>query len=149
MWQTAASWERAERDNDGIDNRAYKGHLWEKPYLMVRWEKSKIVADAVRTISNRCLLASVQLLQPDHTIHKQGSISPSHFPFSLWEGDGCKYRYCRGIKTSRWWQEDLMKSGSDMGIRVVLALILLSSWELRLQTMNAALNQPPSFLCSI
>lgn len=68
-----------ETDNDGLDNGAHKGHLWEKPYLMVRWEKSEMGADAVRTISNRCLLASVQLLQPDHTIHKQGSISPLPF----------------------------------------------------------------------
>lgn len=82
MWQitTAASWEQAEADNDGIDNGTHKGHLWEKPYLTVRWEKSEIVADAVRTISNRCLLASVQLLQPDHTIHKQASIP--HTPSS-------------------------------------------------------------------
>lgn len=93
--------------------------------------------------SNRCLLASVQLLQQDHTIHKQGSISPHPPPSSLQEG-GSKYKYCRGIKTSRWWQQDLMRSGSDMGIHVVLALIILSFWELKVQVTNTALNRPPS-----
>lgn len=46
----------------------------------VRWEKSEIVADAVRAISNRCLLASVQLLQPDQTVHKAEMQSLSPYP---------------------------------------------------------------------
>lgn len=37
-----------------------------------------------------------------------------------------------------------MRSGSDMGIHVVVALIILSLWELKVQATNKALNRPPS-----
>lgn len=37
-----------------------------------------------------------------------------------------------------------MRSGSGMGIHLVVALIILSRWELKVQASNTALNRPPS-----
>ena len=71
--------------------------------------------------------------QPAHT-----APSGTRAPAPAFVGRGSKYKYCRGIKNSRWWQQDLMRSGSGTGIHLVAALITRPSGEREVQASSTA-----------